>query len=405
MSFKLKISSADRDLQKDIHLLKVLSSLNTADSSSREFIQAQKIIKAELEELNLTVHEYFSPLHGPHPVLMAENKVERPFVEVSLISHLDTVLAPRELQFKKGEIWGSGVADNKGGVVCGLRFLKHIRALPGVKVRFVCSPSEESGSLGFHELFQKWGQTSDFVFGLEPAQQGALIEKRNGNRWYQVQVQGVSSHAGRMNEPCVNAAHEACHKISALSSLNNLAQYTRVNIGHLEGGDGLFNRTCERVNFKLDTRFPSFEIRERLHAELESIFSQHGEVCQKTGRRPFCFYSIEDDCPPMDTNKKYHFLTKKIQEVFRFVEKSPVELVHSGGAADINYFSHAHNYCLDGLGPVGAGIHTHHEMIQASSLKTRPLALAKFFHEWIYERHTQGVFYESATTQPESLEF
>lgn len=403
MSFKTKPHSIAFDLEEDLHLLKALSSLDTSYAGSPDFAQAFSLISSELRSLEFNVQKKYAQCEGASPLLVAENNVQRPKLEVSLICHMDTVLPPRGFVKKAGEIWGSGVADNKGGIVCALRFLKHIHHIPDVKLRFVCSPSEESGSLGFHQQFNQWGKTSQFVFGFEPAQKGALIDQRNGNRWYQVKIKGLGSHAGRMSEPCVNAAHEASHKISALSSLNDVDQFIRVNVGHIQGGEALFNRTCEDLSFKLDARFPSLEQRDRLHERLEEIFFTQSESCSITGQAPLCFYSLEDDCPPMEKKLKFDPLTKRLLGAIQALEKKSVESSHSGGAADINYFSDKYNYCLDGLGPVGSGIHTYHEKIETSSLQTRPRALAKFFHEWIHEQHTQGVQYERAIDQSSEL--
>lgn len=64
MSFQLKTSSRDHDLQEGIHLLKILSSLDTSSASSSEFsAAAQKIITSQLDDLGFNIQEHFSKIH------------------------------------------------------------------------------------------------------------------------------------------------------------------------------------------------------------------------------------------------------------------------------------------------------------------------------------------------------
>lgn len=407
MSFQERKTNVrdSKTLQEDILLLEKLCRLDTSRQSSTDFQSAQDILISELKALGLDVRELFSYNHCAKALIVAETALEQPHLEVTLISHIDTVLAPRDLIYDHNQIKGSGVADNKGGIVCALRFLKTIGPIPGVKFRFVCSPSEEKGSLGFHDFFKRWGQTSDFVFGFEPALKGSLIEKRNGNRWYQVKVLGIGSHAGRMNEVCVNAAHEACQKISKINDYVYSVKGLMANVAQLEGGGDAFNRTCDQVSFKLDTRFSCQNLRDKLHFELDKIFSHSTQVCSITKQVSRCFYSIEDDCPSMGKNEKSDVWTNEILKSLKRFENKPISAAHSGGAADINYFSTPDNYCLDGLGPVGSGLHTVDERIEVSSLETRPKALASFFREWICDKHTQGVEHERTINSVEGLAF
>lgn len=52
----------------------------------------------------------------------------------------------------------------------------------------------------------------------------------------------------------------------------------------------------------------------------------------------------------------------------------------SGGAGDVNYLSTKDNFVLDGLGPVGGNMHTHHEFVHIQTLQTRSQALAGYLH-------------------------
>ena len=122
------------------------------------------------------------------------------------------------------KIEGPGIADNKGGVFLllkGLEIFLKLRPNPNVTLKIVCSPNEETGSIGFQQKFKKIGLASDLILGFEPSLScGSIIHSRNGNRWYKVTIKGKAAHSGRAHKGHVNAAHDLCSKVVAFQNLN-----------------------------------------------------------------------------------------------------------------------------------------------------------------------------------------
>ena len=125
----------------------------------------------------------------------------------------------------------------------------------------------------------------------------------------------------------------------------------------------------------MKNRFSSFYDRNYIHSIIEKKMSEVTLSCSLTDRFGLFFYSIEDDCPPME-KKQTHLVESYLKDLSQ-AETREVISKHSGGAADINYFSNSNAILIDGLGPVAGGLHTKNEYIERESLQTRIHSLSQ----------------------------
>ncbi|WP_394826029.1 M20/M25/M40 family metallo-hydrolase [Pendulispora albinea] len=93
---------------------------------------------------------------------------------VTLVTHADTVFeSPGKFEISGDSkvARGPGVIDAKGGTVVALLGLERFLAKtkPRLSIRFVSSPSEETGSAGFLDDFRRFARDSAMVLGFEPA--------------------------------------------------------------------------------------------------------------------------------------------------------------------------------------------------------------------------------------------
>jgi len=317
---------------------------------------------------------------------------------ITLITHTDTVLSNAEQPFyldsENGRAFGAGVIDNKGGVVVGLSGLRRfLRKFPETEysLRWICSPNEEMGSIGFTSIFRSYGADTVVAFGLEPAlDNGAIIHQRRGNRWYDIEVRGREAHAGRSYGHHANAAHDLAEKVRSMSALTNYRKHVSVNIGHIHAGKEKHNVICGFAHAKMDVRFPSFEHRDHLHRKIERILSESVEVSVCGQHRTVTSYKIVDDCPPFTLTRRSKKLASNYAALVSQLEGRKILSQPGGGAGDVNYLSTDDNFVLDGLGPVGGEMHTNQEFVWVSTMKTRAQALAGFLH------HLQGVKLEKS---------
>jgi len=381
---QMDLSFLNEDLPLDeLELLRQMASVDSSTLNKTGVESLQNQVSAELESLGFRIR--MTPGDPRFAPLIVAERAGRQRSFITLITHTDTVL-PNYREFAVDVVaqkaYGSGVIDNKGGVVVGLAGLKRfLSAHPETEysLRFICSPNEEVGSIGFTEIFRELGQDSAVGFGLEPAlDNGSIINQRRGNRWYNIDIKGREAHAGRSYGHHVNAAHDLASKIRQVSELTNYRKHISVNVGHFEGGQNKHNIICGSAHAKIDVRFPSFEARDYLHKKIETIMTraEQKSVCgqhESTTR-----IEIVDDCPPIARNRRSKKMSRMYAALVSQIEKRKISAQNAGGAGDVNYLCHDRNVVLDGLGPVGGEMHTRDEHLWIPSLKSRSQALAGF---------------------------
>ena len=365
--------------------LKTLVEINSQTRNIEGVNRVQEVLARELKKLQFTCEWYSNPLTESGDLLLAERSGEiNQFI--TLVGHADTVLKPfipHNFDFFEDDhkVRGSGVIDDKGGLVVALGglhlFLKD--HTPKYSLRFISSPNEEAGSIGFLEKLRKFSEDSVLVLGFEPAlEDGSIIESRRGNRWYNIKIQGKEAHAGRSQGQHVNAAHEFAKKVASIQKLTDYKKNTSVNIGSVQGGKDRYNIICGQVSAKLDVRFSNFKDRDQLHKSIEKVLNKKHLTSIDGLLHADTTYKIVDDCPPFSSNYQSRPFIKKYMSLIKSIEGAPCKSVKAGGAGDVNYMSKKGTIILDGLGAKGGGIHTEQEFIYLPSLVTRAESLALF---------------------------
>lgn len=305
---------------------------------------------------------------------------------ITLLAHADTVFPAMTgfVKFEKlsdTEAQGPGVIDNKGGLVVALEALKTFilsNPNPEYSLRLVVSPSEEIGSTGFLNLFEKYSLSSIAVFGLEPAlDQGDIVDSRRGDRWYEVTIKGREAHAGRAHDQGINACHELAIKIRLLQKLTNYKKEITINVGDMKGGKDKYAIVCGQASMKLDVRFSDMKNRGKVIKQVEDILKAQYVQAKSDGAKAVTEWKIVDDPKPFTADPASKNLVEIYKKVIMDLEGRQIAAKRSGGTSDINFFYRPGVVLIDGLGPVGSGMHTHEEKIQLRSLQTRAEALAK----------------------------
>lgn len=371
---------------REIDFLRDLSAIDSATLNKKGVELVQERVSRVLDDLGFTQRMHREEDRFAH-LIVAERPGRIAGKFISLITHSDTVMPNHRefhLDLKDDRAYGAGVIDNKGGLVVGLaalmRFLKHFPQTE-YGLRFICSPNEEMGSIGFTEIFRELGSDSVVAFGLEPAlDNGAIIHQRRGNRWYDIEVTGREAHAGRSYGEHANAAHDLAKKLVDLSALTDYSRHISLSVGHIEGGKDRHNIVCGRARAKLDVRFASADTRDQLHRRIEKILAQPREVSVDGKYQTSTLFEIVDDCPPFSLTKHSRGMAREYAALVSQLEGRKIHSAPAGGAGDVNYLATRDNFVLDGLGPVGGEMHTGHEFVQVSTLKTRAQALAGFLH-------------------------
>ncbi|CBW25743.1 putative peptidase [Halobacteriovorax marinus SJ] len=374
----------DLTLNSTEEVLKELIEIDSQIANHRGISLVQEFVAHKLKDLGFHF-KWISNSLMDTPKLLHASLIKSPhFPSITFIAHSDVVTHLEDNPFRVDgkRIYGAGSADDKGGIAVCLSTLKSLlqtKEKNKFNINVIISPNEETGSLGFHDYFKEVGTQSDYVLGLEPAlHTGNIISSRSGNRWYNVEVKGLAAHAGRFSQPHINAAHSLCLLISQLQVLNCEKSLRRLNVGSIQGGNGGFNTICDNAFAKLDARFSNLECREMIHQKLLEAIENSNLQCPYTSLKSETQFTIEDDCPPLSQNKRNNQEVNFLLNLISKIEGRKIFSEHSGGAADINYFSSSKGLLIDGLGPIGGGMHTTHEYIERESLITRSRSIELF---------------------------
>lgn len=383
------------EIQSDAErLLRELTSIDSTTSNAVGVDAVQELVARELRTLGFDIewHTQANPTDSTErgARFLEAKRFGSTSRTITFVSHADTVVSntqagPLKIDPTNGIAMGAGIIDNKGGLVVAVTGLRAFLSLPSahsnsskLSFQFLSSPNEETGSTGFHDLYRNAAKTSAYVLGFEPAlDDGSIIESRRGNRWYHITIKGRAAHAGRCTGEEINAAHDAGRKIALLSQLTDHAAGTSVNVGSLRSGRDAYNVVCDKVEIKLDTRFASFASRNELHDKIERILLE-SQVQSNSGDKTESVYEIVDDCPPFSATKESQLAVQRYIKIIESLENRSIRAHRAGGAGDVNYMSREGVTVLDGLGPVGGGMHTTKEFVTLSTLGTRSKALAEF---------------------------
>ncbi len=363
-------------------LLKELVSISSGTADTAGVDHVQERVAEEFKKIGFQTEL----IKNPDPkitsgkLLVATRKGESNRF-ITLVGHADTVfqtLNPFQVDETGKIAHGSGVSDNKGGLVVALNAL---RSMPATQhsIRVMVSPAEETGTHGFHEMMKGFTQDSDLLIGLEPAvDSGNIVTSRKGAHWYYVKIKGKEAHAGVHHDDGVNACDELSLKIAKIRLLTDYKSGNTVSVGHIEGGKDKFNIVCGWAEAKIDVRFSNKKSGDALIKKIEKILNTPLVHSVKGNEPSVTTFTIEEDQVPLTSTPKTAGLLQEYFKIIERIEHRKIQGEASGGAADLNTMTDGKISVVDGLGPIGGFVHTANEQVKLESLKTRAQALQEF---------------------------
>ena len=364
---------ANREVQRLLELVNT----NSGTANIQGVLAIQTKIKPWFEALGFKVNLVPNP-EGENvsaPLLVAEMPGEKTET-ITFIMHADTVFEPSS-PFQKASLTsdtvmkGPGTMDDKGGIIVALKALEDYLAIvkkPKFSLRILVSPNEEVGSIGWWKIFHDYGQSSWLVLGLEPGHDDyGIVHGRKGNIWYEINVVGKESHAGRDHEKGVNACQILAGKMLEIQKLTNYKKLITTSVGRIEGGQDKYNIVCGWAKAKVDIRVPDLASFNLVTKKMSAILKD-----------PRITFSITDSTPAFNVNKISRPVVAKYLKAIEKFESRKVISHASGGVGDVNHFSREGIIILDGLGPVGGNAHTENEFLVLSTIESRSQILTHF---------------------------
>jgi glutamate carboxypeptidase len=386
-------------------LLADLTAISSPSGDAEGLRRMAARLGAELAERGLAIEIAEETGEGgvPLPVLLARTSPAESDASQGhhlLIGHLDTVLPAVPPRFDGDRLVATGAIDMKGGLaafVGALDLLRHRGAAPPPGLLLVVVPDEEVGGVLSRAAMRRWGETARALWVLEPGEpagdgtEGAetMVAGRRGMFNWRLEARGLAAHSGLHyweGRSALIAAAGWCCEAEAHSDRGG---GPTVNVGRLVAGDSSFvSQLAERaslvgteqqVNVVPDLAVADGEVRflrredgERM-AETLSVLAHNLGIDTET-RLSLTF---SDTIPPVDPGGPHSaWADRAVALAAARGWRLEIER-ERGGISFPNFLPDPGRMpVLDGLGPVGDGMHTRDEYVSLPSLARRIVLLA-----------------------------
>jgi glutamate carboxypeptidase len=207
-------------------------------------------------------------------------------LRVTLLGHLDTVYRAGILDLEPyrregNQLYGPGIADDKGGIAVLLHALNILRRAHWqnyAKLTVLINADEEIGSPGSGTIIAAQGSQSDVVLSYEPSpakavagSEGVLL-KAAGIASIQLVVTGRATHAGAAPEEGRNALLELAYQLVQTRDVAQSVSGTQMNWTTANGGR-VRNQIPEQAEANSDIRLTEPGAAEQLLAALSAKVS------------------------------------------------------------------------------------------------------------------------------------
>lgn len=335
-----------------------------------------------------------------------EDGLPRPYVEARtasrdrppllLVGHFDTVLAAAVPRVEAGRLIATGAIDMKGGLAafCGALDLLQARGVAPPDLRLVVVPDEEvSGSVSTWAI-ATFGREARALWVLEPGEREGddgetIVAGRRGMFHWRLSVEGKAAHAGLAfwdGRSAVAAAAEWCARAAELARreggpIVNLSRFVGGGRGFVEqlaaqaelfGSLRELNVVPDRAEVEGEARFLARAEGEELAVELARAAAELA-----AGRGVRMEWRRDDGIPPVAPGGAGRPWIARAVELARQRGWRLAVETERGGISFPNFLPDPERLpVLDGLGPVGGGMHTREEFVDLRSLARRIVLLA-----------------------------
>ncbi|UCG86168.1 MAG: M20/M25/M40 family metallo-hydrolase, partial [Gemmatimonadota bacterium] len=294
--------------------------------------------------------------------------------DVLLLGHLDTPIPIGGfVPFREvgSRIYGTGVAENKGGIavaLAALRALRYARTVRRIRCGVLLTTDDTRNGAAARAVVEELAAQARYVIGLKAGDpEGGVVTSRAGRGTYRLET--VYPSKRRVTEAQVLA--HLYRRVKSMEDLSDAEAGLRVAVRRLEL-DAPFGRTPEKAEAVVSVRFSRLDDGERIEREIRSLAAKRstkGIRLSVTGqiRRP-----------PLAINTARLAFFEEVASVARRLHIG-VTSTHRWHSADI-CFVPDDIPAIDGMGPVGYGERTQEEHITRSSLVERSALLAMVMH-------------------------
>lgn len=379
-------------LDTTTRLLVELCAISSASGQIDGIRSVAARLAGELSSRGLTV-EIMSEPDGdgaPQPLLVARGPqaAEHPLL---LVGHLDTVLDAVPPRIEGSRLWATGALDMKGGLamlVGALDLLARRRQPFPADLMFVGVPDEEVAGTISERAVRRWGNGARAILVIEPgeAREGGetLVAGRRGLTEWKLEVTGRAAHSGLAFWHGRSALAAAADWAAQAHCMSEKGPGVTVNVARLVAGDADFVNglainhallgTSRRRNVVSDRALAEGEARFLTPADGLRIVGRLQRLAERTAEAHgvTVVFSRGTSVVPVDPNGPGAPLVQRATALAAGRGWHLEVEDDRGGVSFPNYVTDpARVPIVDGLGPVGDGMHTREEYLDLRSLERR----------------------------------
>ena len=384
-------------LDTTTRLLVELCAISSASGQIEGIRSVADRFGAELSSRGL-VTEIMSEPDGdgaPQPLLVAraEHVGEHPLL---LVGHLDTVLDAVPPKIEDGRLWATGALDMKGGLAMLIGALDLLarrgKRFPG-DLMFVGVPDEEVAGTISERAVRRWGDGARAILVIEPGEPRdgceTLVAGRRGLAEWKLEVTGRAAHSGLAYWHGKSALAAAADWAAEAHRMSEIGPGVTVNVARLVAGDADFVNglavhhallgTSRRRNVVSDRALAEGEVRFLTPADGLRILGRLQRLAERTAEAHgvTVIFSRGISVPPVDPNGPGAPLVERATALAADRGWRLEVEDDRGGVSFPNYVTDPGRVpIVDGLGPVGDGMHTREEYLDLRSLERRVGLLA-----------------------------
>lgn len=351
--------------------LKDLEYIVNIDSGSADIDGNAKVasfFEERFKELGLeTEHHRVGKLLRPVVIATTPHKgssIPGKDYEFYLSGHMDTVfpkgtVAERPFKREGNRVFGPGCVDMKSGTLLILYLAEYlVKNMPEVSFMVLLNSDEELGSPDSTPIMRQEAAKCCRVFVFEgQRKQGQFVIERKGIAKFDIEVEGIASHAGAAPQEGVSAILELSKIVVDFSKLQKLDKGTSINVGLMEGGTAL-NVIPPHAKARMEVRYTSVGEFNRV---LRAIAKMH-ENPHASGAK-VKFTQISHYSPLV--------ITRATKQMMDDLKPLNLQYVKAGGISDANRLACLGLATIDGCGPGGGFPHSEREFLDLDTVPAR----------------------------------
>ena len=348
-------------------LLEQIVNVNSSVHNIEEVNKLGKIISKRLEHLGFKMNE--SQEFDVGNMLYFTNH-ESNSNDILLLSHLDTWYENRDFTpfYRVGnKLYGSGIAESKGGFIVmlsALQSLRYSRKLKKIKIGILLISDDSHGGRYSKKLVHNISNNSNYIVDLKwGTTNGGIATSCSGITRYHIDM----IHVRRPDETIKEVIPDMCRKVIAFKKVSYNYPDARITIPYFSASTSL-GRSPEYGKLSLESRYTSpdqgkkfdFEIRKIAKTKSTSKLDIH--VAKQVTR------------DPVQKTQNIENFFEAIQKLAKQAEIKINEF-HRYASSSLNDVNN-NKPMIGSMGPIGADYRTPNEHILRDSLVERGILLA-----------------------------